>query len=228
MTEQTPFDRLPLRQRKHARTKLALLDATLDAIRSRPLEEVTVRQLCDAAEISEASFFNYFPRKSDVLTYFVQLWSIEMAWHAARLARTGGGLAAIEGIFARTAREFAAHPGPMAEVIAGQVRMTAPPRFAEITLAERLLRFPDLDGIDEIEGRGLQDLLPPLVERAVAAGELPRGLDRESALIALATIFLGLPVVMRGSRPAAIERAYREQLRLLWAGLRADQEGRRR
>lgn len=214
-------ERLPLRQRKHAQTKLAILDATLAAIRTRPLEEVTVKEICETARISEASFFNYFPKKSDVLTYQVQLWSLEMAWHAGRLSQLGGGLTAIEEIFAITARQVAEQPAPMAEIIAEQARMVARPDFAELTLAERRLRFPALIGIDEVRGEGLDELLPPLIERAIAAGDLPRDTDRTAVLIALATIFLGAPVVLRRSPAAALEQAYRAQLRILWAGLRA-------
>ena len=100
MTNADAFDALPLRQRKFARTKLGLLEAAMAAIRDRPLDEVTVRELCEAVEISPAGFFNYFPKKTDLLVYYVQLWSIEMAWHGRRLAEQRGGLAAIEEVFA--------------------------------------------------------------------------------------------------------------------------------
>lgn len=178
-----------------------------------------MKDLCETAEISEASFFNYFPRKADLLVYYVQLWSIEMAWHARRLAETRGGLAAIEEIFRITAERAADNPAPMGEIVAWQARMTAPLEFVEIDLAERLLAFPDLDGVDELEGQGLDTLLPPLIERAIRAGELPKKTNRETVLVALATLFLGLPVVLRRA-PRALGEAYHAQLLLLWAGLR--------
>lgn len=221
MSNRDAFDRLPLRQRKYARTKLGLLDATLGALREHPLEEVPVKALCEVASISEASFFNYFPRKTDLLVYYIQLWSIEMAWYARQFAEARGGLAAIEEIFAMTAQRVAENPAPMGEIVAGQARMTEPPKFADVTLAERLLAFPDLDGVEDLEGEGLDTLLPPLIERAVKAGELPKKTDRQAALIALAGIFLGLPVVLRRSPPSALGQAYHVQLQLLWAGLRA-------
>jgi AcrR family transcriptional regulator len=213
------FEDLPLRQRKFAQTKLGLLHAALHAIRTQPFESVPVRDLCRVVSISEASFFNYFPRKADILTYYVQLWSLEMAWHAA--ATSAGGLAAIEEIFERTARQVAGNPAPMGEIIAGQAVNPLPPAFAEITLAERLLAFPDLDGIERLDGKGLGELLPPLIRRAIRAGELPRRTDRRAAVLALASTFLGLPVVLRAAPAGAIGPAYRAQLRLVWAGLRA-------
>jgi AcrR family transcriptional regulator len=213
------FEALPLRQRKYARTKLGLLHAALEEIRARPLEEVRVKDLCQAVEISEASFFNYFPRKSDLLVYYVQLWSIEMAWHARRLAETRGGLAAIEEIFRITADRTVENPAPMGEIVAWQARSPAPPELAVVGLAERLLAFSDLDGVDDLEGQGLNSLLPPLIDRAVRAGELPKKTDRVALLVALAAVFLGLPVVLRSS-PRALAEAYHTQLRLLWDGLR--------
>jgi hypothetical protein len=79
MNEQPDF---PLRQRKYARTKLALMNAALERLKDKSLEEISVRELCEEAEVSEATFFNYFPSKTDLLVYFVQLWTIEAGWHA--------------------------------------------------------------------------------------------------------------------------------------------------
>jgi AcrR family transcriptional regulator len=215
------FSALPLRARKYAQTKIGLLRAAIAALAERPLDLVPVKDLCAAVSISEASFFNYFPRKSDLLVYFVQLWSVEMAWHARRLAREKGGLAAIEGIFAVTARRIADHPAVMGEIIAHQARMSEAPELGEITLAERLLAYPDLDGIADVPAAGLDAIVPPLLEQAVASGELPRHVDRSAALLAIASIFFGVPIVFRRLDVAAIEPMYREQLRLVWAGLRA-------
>lgn len=214
------FNSLPLRQRKFARTKLGLLNAALEAIRTRSLDEVPAKELADAVSISPASFFNYFPRKADLLTYYIQLWSIEMAWYGREFAAARGGLAAIEEVFAMSAARVAENPAPMGEIIAAQARQTGTPEFHEITLAERLLAFPELADIDNIEGKGLDTLLPPLIARAIKAGELPKRTDRQAVLMSLATIFLGLPVILRRAPAGTLGKAYHAQLQLLWKGLR--------
>ena len=56
-----------LRQRKFARTRLALAGALSKALVQQTLSEVSVKALCREAEVSEATFFNYFPRKEDIL-----------------------------------------------------------------------------------------------------------------------------------------------------------------
>jgi AcrR family transcriptional regulator len=221
--ESTPdFKRLPLRERKHARTKLGLLDAAVRALDDRSFAGVPVSELCDAVPISEASFFKYFQRKADVLVYYVQLWSLEMAWHSRRRSAATGGLAGIEDIFARTGRRIAEHPGVMVEIIAEQVQMTGAPDIPEVTLAERLLAFPDLPGIEAEAAMGVDALLPPLLDRAVEAGELPSETDRAGVLDALFGIFFGVPAVHRRARAGDVGAAYRKQLAWLWSGLRVN------
>ena len=222
MPEPIVFDALPLRQRKFARTKLALLDATLESLRSRSLDEVRVADLCAAADISPASFFNYFPQKADVLVYHVQLWSLEIAWHAERLARKRGGLAAIEEVFALTAREVVRNPEAMAEIIAAQARMQSPPAMADVTDAERLLAFPELDGIELVRIQDLESILTPFIARAIEADELPSRIFRRMVASGLMALFFGMPIVLRRAGPKGLEAAYRRQLKIFWAGLNAE------
>lgn len=213
-----------LRQRKIAKAKLALLNAAIRALDHAPLETIRVRDLCAEAEVSEASFFNYFSQKNDLLVFFILLWSLEMAWQARRLGRESGGLAAIEGIFSLTAERIVQHPNVMAEIIAFQARTTGAVTTAPLSVAERVVAFPDLEDTASLPTAGLQELLPPLFEQAVAAGELPRTTDRTRALVAAAAIFFAVPILLRGGDPQAIGPTYHDQLQLLWAGLRAAPE----
>ncbi len=221
MSNTRRFEQLPLRQRKYAWTKLGLLEATLKALAGRSLGDVVVRELCAEVSISEASFFNYFPRKTDLLVYYVQLWSLEMAWHAERRSAGSGGLAGIEDIFVRTGRRVVEHPGVMGEIIAEQVRVPARPELTEVTAAERLLAFPDLVGIEAETAMGVQELFPPLLDQAMQGGELPPVTDRSATLTALGAIFFGVPVIHSRLRPDEVGPAYQRQLEILWAGLRA-------
>jgi len=219
------FAALPLRQRKFAQTKLGLLNAATDEMNRMPFELILVKNLCRAAGISDASFFNYFQKKVDLIIYYIGLWSLEMGWHAGRVAATRGGLAAVEEIFALTARRAARQPRLMAEIIVQQARMSEPKKPAEITPAERLLAFPDLEGIEEVGASGLEQLLPPLLERAVRSGDLPRSMDRDAAMIAIASVFFGTPVTVRSFGMDTLESWYRKQLNIVWKGLRGRKKG---
>jgi AcrR family transcriptional regulator len=59
--------RLPLRQRKKARTRQAIVDAALKLFAARGFETTTVADIADAADIAPATFFTYFRTKEDVV-----------------------------------------------------------------------------------------------------------------------------------------------------------------
>jgi len=58
-----------LRERKKQKTKVAIQRAALRLFKRQGYEETTVEQIAAAADISESTFFNYFPSKEDVVIY---------------------------------------------------------------------------------------------------------------------------------------------------------------
>jgi AcrR family transcriptional regulator len=56
-----------LRERKKARTRAAIRQHALRLFREQGYYATTIEQIADAAEISPATFFRYFPTKEDVV-----------------------------------------------------------------------------------------------------------------------------------------------------------------
>src|SRR5215210_4290457 len=83
---------ISLRERKFAKTKLALLRAAVTRLEQKRLSEITVKELCEHVQVSEATFFNYFPRKDDLLHYFTRIWTLEVLLHARQAAGADAGL----------------------------------------------------------------------------------------------------------------------------------------
>jgi len=214
---------LPLRERKAARLRQALLEALVVRLHERTLDEITVRELCAEVPCSEPTFFNHFQSKNDLLVYFIALWSVEMAW---LVREESSALDAIELIFAHTATQHARNPGIMGEIIAYQARFPSP-EPPGLTRAEKRLWFTDKDGIEAFEGRGLDSLLPELLSRAVSAGELPPGTDVMGAFAALSAIFFGAAIVSRLAG-VPLTHLYAQQLAWFFAGLRSESAHERR
>jgi AcrR family transcriptional regulator len=60
---------LGLRERKKARTRAAIQRHALQLFREHGYEATTVSQIAEAAEVSESTFFRYFPTKEDVVLW---------------------------------------------------------------------------------------------------------------------------------------------------------------
>jgi AcrR family transcriptional regulator len=212
--------RYTLRERKFARTRISLAEIVTHHLETASLESLSVKVLCERAQISEATFFNYFPRKEDLVVYLDTLWSLELNWYGQQVAGQQPGLAVIEALFRYTAIQIQKKPGLMGEIIAHEARAREPVPRPEITAAERAMVFPDLEGIEDSSGEGLEMLLRTALQQAIEQGELPVNTAIAAAMVGLVSIFYGVPLAIQYSNAASISSMYRQQLELLWAGLR--------
>ena len=62
-----PPPRTGLRERKKARTRASIQTCALRLFRRQGYEATTVQQIIDEAEVSESTFFRYFPTKADLV-----------------------------------------------------------------------------------------------------------------------------------------------------------------
>jgi AcrR family transcriptional regulator len=210
---------LPLRERNFARLRLRVLGAVLDLTAHRPFADVSVREICDVAEISQGTFFNHFPSKDAVLVYYMRLWSLRASDRARWAARQGCSWDALRAVFAYTADEIEAHPSVMFEIITLVAQATAAPAPLPISRAERLLAFPDITDVESLEPRSVDALLAEALEAAIQQGELPPTTDTALATRFLKALFYGLPLASRAGGIEAIRPAYEAGLTLLLRAL---------
>jgi len=79
---------LGLRERKKKQTRQVIAEAALRLFSERGFDSVTVAQVAKAADVSDATVFNYFPTKESL--FFGQMQSFEEALIQAVRERQGG------------------------------------------------------------------------------------------------------------------------------------------
>ncbi len=210
-----------LRQRKFARTRLALAGALSNALAEQTLAEISVKALCREAEVSEATFFNYFPSKQELMAYLAQLWLLELGWHAQAAGEASEGLSAIHQLFGHSARICARHPRLMQELIAWIARGGRLNTSIELGAFERTTAFPELAGIETTPVKGLDAWIVPQLQAAIDSGELPDNTLIPTLLSMLLGIVFGVPLILLSSKPGKIADMYQQQLQLVWSGTRA-------
>ncbi len=214
-----------LRTRKAARTRLALARALSGALVDHTFADIRVKTICAEAELSEATFFNYFGRKQDLMTYLAHLWLLELGWHVELAATRVRGLAVIDQLFAQVANTCERKPGIFRELLVWIARGGSLDPNIPLGQLEKQLAFPDLEGIGDTPVRGIDNWLLKQLEVAVSDGELPDNTIIPLMLASLLTILLGVPMTMLSHDPQRIAGHYRQQLALLWAGSRAASSG---
>lgn len=134
-------------------------------------------------------------------------------------ARHESALAAIEALFMSTAEQTADHPRVMLEIIVHLARTGIQP--LPIERVERLMFLPEVEDVESLPDTGLTVILPDLLAKAVARGELPAHTDIEGLTSAVWSVFFGVPLSLGERHPEAVATLQRQHLQLLWAGAQA-------
>jgi AcrR family transcriptional regulator len=217
--------KISLRQRKYAQTKIALAKAAEERIRYNRLDEISVRELCDTIPVSEVTFYNYFPQKSDLLLYIMQLWQLEIHWYLHKWEPEKSNLEQIEAFFEFAGQGFEEYPLVMNEILAFFVQRRGDVCFEELSVAEKLVAYPELKGIEHIQIPRYpkqEGILKVQIQRAIATGELPKELSADSVSNMLGIILLGGLMTLHEKNPTQIRATYRWMLKMLWKGLWAE------
>jgi AcrR family transcriptional regulator len=210
--------RFPLRERKHAKTKVALTMAFVERLKSARLDDISIKEVCDSVDVSEATFYNYFPAKIDLIYYYQQLVALKIIWETNRKAKKGSPLHRIDVFFDVLTKEVN-HPYLFYELVSILVGQKVRPQSVTIPPAERSYAFPQSKGIEDIPAMSLEDFLYSNLEEAAQRGEMPRDVSLSDIMIFLLTIIIGVPLAISYDKFNTLGAYYKRQLSFLWKGL---------
>jgi len=209
-----------LREIKHGKTKIAIMNAFIKLLEKARYENISIKQLCKSVEVSEGTFFNYFPEKIDIINYYVRLIFMKVIWKAKKDAPKGKYLALLNAVFARMAEEMS-NANIMYQLISVMVNQQERPKGISISKIERKIVFPGYAGIDDIPSASPDDLFREYLKGAVSNGELPKNTQINDAVVYLTAIMVGTLLAGKFEHLENKGYHYKRQLDFLWKGLGA-------
>lgn len=207
-----------LRERKHARTKLAIVNAFVRRLRTTRYDDISIRELCRSVDISEGTFFNYFPEKMDIINYYMTLLLLKIIWTAQMEVPPGKPLDLIDEVFVKLAEEL--HTANLGyQLISIMVNQQESPKVIDIPPLEKQLAFPRCAGIEKSPTVQLQKFFNACLREARQRGDLPSDAVLDDIVISLLTIMGGTLLAAKFEKIKDRAYHYTRQLRLLWKGL---------
>ena len=207
-----------LRERKHAKTKIAIMDAFIKRLEKTRFDDISIREICKSVEVSEGTFFNYFAEKIDIIDYYSSLLFLKIFWKTQNEVPAGKYLTAIESVFKNVATELN-NINIIYQIISAIIMQRERPKATLISDSEKHFAFPDYKEIEDIPVVFIDAFLEQCLKEAVKNGELPKKTNVDDVLVSLLTILGGTLLATKFTNIKSQAYHYLRQLNLLWKGL---------
>ncbi|WP_054741030.1 TetR/AcrR family transcriptional regulator [Cellulosilyticum ruminicola] len=73
------LEKFSLRKINYVKTRTTILKTTVNLLKQEEFADITVDEICQKAQISRGTFFNYFPTKEHIFHYYLRIFTIRIA-----------------------------------------------------------------------------------------------------------------------------------------------------
>ncbi len=215
-------EKYSLREKKYAKTKIALARAFLERLKSTRFADISIKEVCSAVEVSEGTFYNYFPNKIELVRYFKKLTFLKVTWEVEKKEQQVEPLKMIEYAFDLIAIEIGP-PFLFYETISlFTAERTKPSEGQALSDAEKYFAFPEYNDIEKVKIVNIENLFSELINKGQQKGIISKEIKTSDILINLMTILIGVPLTIEIEDFDKINKLYRNQLALLWKAVKID------
>ena len=208
----------PLRERKYAKTKISLAQEFMDRMKTQRFSNISIKDVCEKVEVSEGTFYNYFPHKMHLVCFFNKFTVLKLLWEVGRKSFRND-VEIIEYAFDCLADNIG-ESSLFYEIISLYASERIKPDDGEsLTEAEKVLGLPDCPGIENVQLMTLENFFAKHVANSQKNGLLKKGVSSESIVILLMSTLVGLPLAIDINHFGSLKGLYKTQLSMLWKGL---------
>ncbi|QOR36316.1 TetR/AcrR family transcriptional regulator [Clostridium sp. 'deep sea'] len=203
---------ISLRQKNKARIKLNVLDSMLLLLEDCSFEELKVSDICERAAVSRVTFYSYFPKKEDLLGYYVTVWCFKLAVNL--FINPKRGKHALLCFF----EEVVETPKVLILTIMRFLANGAYENYNKLSDAEKALMYPNKQYVFDIRILGLDEIFRKHISEAITDGELdPRTNPAETAIM-LNSVLFGTVLSAHMYGITDVHSLYKKNLDMLYLG----------
>lgn len=210
-----------LREKKIAKTKIALANAFVERLKTTRFANISIKEVCKSVEISEGTFYNYFPQKVEIVLYFHSLTMLKVAWNIEKMKGKLSPLELIDLTFDLLSKEIEL-PHLFYEFVSISTTERRKPEKEDLTPAEKYYACPDCPGIENISFTSIDNFFLGLLDEAKKLGELKKKIKPEDIALLLHSILIGTPLAIEIEDFNNLPKFQKRQLSLLWEALKTN------
>ena len=194
-----------LHEIRRANNKIKLLNVTLDHLKYTKFDEININSVCEDAEISKVTYYNYFQNKGDILLYYMSIWcyKLELVIHEKSLH----GINAIKQVF-----DNIVSLENNQEIIIGLIGFIAnlkeKPTRNKLSYIEKTKLFPQKEeSLYNITEKTIDEIFLKHINEAIRSNEIKE--KNNNLLVSqLLTIFYGSPFSLYTQNKSDLKELY--------------------
>jgi AcrR family transcriptional regulator len=206
---------LSLREKKLIKTKYALAIAFAQKLQTETFDSISIKDVCSQTDISEASFYNYFPQKIDVLSFLLKVKIFKIFYTIKPLQQHLPFKKCIEKTFSLLVDEIK-HPFIFFEVLSLVGKHKCQMASFPLSLEELQCLYPECEDVSNIRLVPLKEFFEELIEYAMQKKEMAETTDKQALSQFLISLFIGVPLALSIDEFPQLIEIYRKHLSLVW------------
>lgn len=204
---------MKLRDKKKARTKLGILNATLTLMKKRSFQDILVEEICEIVEISRVTFFKYFPKKEDIFYYYFIVWCFHRTIELDNPPKKGWE--AIIHLFNITGQELNEIPNLNNNLLKTILNLKGPPMKFDLSIEERKLLYPAKENLEAINIFPLRQMLRIFIQQAFDSGHINPIYNTDTATNLVISTFYGTSMTALLNKSSDPHFIYQDNLRII-------------
>ena len=209
-----------LRERKQAKTKIFIVKEFLEKLKETKYENISIRSICEKAEISEGTFYNYFPQKIDLFNYSITLYGTKGIMETNEKVSKDAPIKWIKAYFENAVSMIIDMGNLSNEIMVTLIRERVKPQKMQITKLEFMNMFPEIKNIDAFQDAlSMEECFDEVVETMSQKNLFKKDIATIDVCIALKLIFGGIPLVSAVYPDQKLDDIVKKQISIVLQGV---------